>query len=613
MKTHEHELGTIHVPNHRDGLANLFRLADRSAWWSADTETTGLNAFAPGFRVRLVQFGTFDEAWVLNPEFPRHMAAIRKLLEEGPTTWWHNWLYDAVATEQSLGIDFDKLASRARCTDIVSRLVDPRPVVKGGTGHKLEQLTAHYLRTGAKKDTRAALHEAWGRKNKVKIADIFREVPVDLPEYEIYAGSDVLLCSRLAAVLDDEVQARPELKRLSAVEHPLSRRIASMQRIGMPFDGKWADRAEEKFDHIFEEAEEELMKKWKVDPTSTGNVHSSAASLKLRFADLGASLTKKTKPSKRHPEGQTSLDAEVLKELAQASGDVGELARTVLLAKRNKHYGDYIRTMRAELGVDGRIHPNVRPMQAATARMSVSNPPVQQFPRDDVDIRGCLLADDGEVIVAADYAQVEFRVGAAASQDPVLIRKIKNGEDLHAITATSLFGPGFTDNQRQASKPIGFGRLYLGGATGIRQQMVESDTTGHVPPLSAVKRAIAAFDREYKVYNRWAQRQKAIAEKNDGRIVTITGRPLIVEPAYAAANYQVQSAARDVFAAGITELHKRGMGDRLRLVVHDEVILTVAPGEAEEFRREVEDAMSTTLRGVPIVTESKVKGERWKK
>lgn len=613
MRIHEHELGTIKVPGHRDSLAGLFRLADRSTWWAADTETTGLNAFAPGFRVRIVQFGTIDEAWILNTEYPRHLEAIRKLLESGPETWWHNWLFDAVAVEQSLGISFADLAARSKCTEILTRLLDPRPVQKGGTGHKLEQLTAHYLGTASKKDSRTALYEAWGRKAKVKIGDIFREVPVDLPEYEIYAGQDALLTARLAAEVAPKVDAVPALKRLSAVEHPLSARISQMQRIGMPFDTKWADRAEEKFDRIFEGAEKELTEKWKVAPTSSGNVHSSAASLKERFADLGAKLTKKTKPSKRHPEGQTSLDAEVLKELAQGTGDVGSLARTVLLAKRNKHYGDYIRTMRAELGVDGRIHPNVRPMQAATARMSVSNPPVQQFPRDDVDIRGCLLADEGEVIVAADYAQVEFRVGAAASQDPVMIRKIRNKEDLHAITATTLFGPGFTDSQRQASKPIGFGRLYLGGATGIRQQMVESDTTGHVPPLVDIQRAIRAFDREYKVYNKWAQRQKLIAEAKDGRIVTITGRPLIVEPSYAAANYQIQSAARDVFAAGITELHKRGMGDRLRLVVHDEVVLTVAPGDAEEFRHEVEDAMSTVLKGVPIVTESKVKGERWKK
>ena len=612
LRTHDHELGIIKVPGPNDSLAGFFRLASSSKWWAADTETTGLNAFAPDFRVRIVQLGTRDEAWIFNPEFPKHLAAIKKILETGPRTWWHNWVFDGIGVESSLGVDFDKLADRARCTDILSRLLDPRPVQKGGTGHKLELLAPHYLGTGSKKDTRAALHAAWGRGAKVPIKEVFAKVPVDLAEYEIYAGQDVFLTARLAEVLEPLINESPGLKRLAAVEQPLSRRISLMQRIGMPFDVKWADKAEVKFDKILEAAEADLVEKHRVVQTAT-YAHTSAKELKVRFGELGAKLDKKTKPSTRHPEGQVSLDAEVLKELAQDRGDVGELARAVLLAKRNKHYGDYIRGMRDELGTDGRIHPNVRPMQAATARMSVSNPPVQQFPRDDVDIRGCLMADEGEVIVSADYAQVEFRVGAAASQDPVMIRKIKNGEDLHAVTATALFGSGFNKDQRQASKPIGFGRLYLGGAKGIRQQMVESDTTGYVPPLRDIQRAIKAFDSEYRTYNRWARREKDKAGANNGRMTTITGRPLIVEPYYAAANYAVQSAARDVFAAGITELHRRGLGDRLRLVVHDEVVMTIPLKDAKEFGREVEEAMSTVLRGVPIVTESEVKGVRWRK
>lgn len=562
--------------------------------------------------MRVVQFGTPEEAWVLNPAVPKHLAAIKKLLETGPTTWWHNWVFDAVAVEQGLGIDFDKLADRARCTDILSRLLDPRPPQKGGVGHSLEQLGPYYLNTASKKNTRAALHEAWGRGNKVPIGEVFRDIPIDVPEYEVYAGQDVLLGSRLADRLVGLVDERPELRRLASVEQPLSRRIALMQRKGMPFDKTWAARAEKKFDTLRDKAEKELVDDWNVKQTATW-AHTSATSLKDMFLSMGAKLEKRTKPSTRHPEGQISLDAEVLKELAQEPGRVGDLARVVSLAKRNKHYGDYIRTMREELGTDGRIHPNVRPMQAATARMSVSNPPVQQFPRDDVDIRGCLLADEGEVILSADYAQVEFRVGAAASSDPVLIRKIKAGEDLHAVTAAALFGVGFNKGQRQASKPIGFGRLYLGGAKGIRQQMVQSDTTGYVPPLKDIQRAIKAFDGEYKVYNRWARRLKDEVEANGGHMTTITGRPLIVEPYYAAANYAIQSAARDVFAAGITQLHKRGLGDRLRLVVHDEVVLTVRPEEAEDVAREVEDAMGTVIRGVPIVTESEVKGVRWRK
>ena len=612
MKSHAHELGTIYVPGPNDSLKGVTDLANRSQWWAMDTETTGLNHYAADFRVKIVQMGTVDEAWILNPMYPRHLAMIRKMAETGPETWFHNMIFDLIGLEVSLGCDFDLMAARAKDTDICSRLLDPRPPQKGGTGHKLEQLMPHYLGTASKKDTKRALWDAWGRGNKVKIGDVFRDVPVDLPEYEVYAGQDVFGTARLARKIHPMIQKRPELRRLSAVEHPLSIRIASMQRIGMPFDKRWATKGERHFDKLRDDAEKQLVEKWGVKQSGQW-AHASAASLKDIFSSLGVTFTKRTKPSKTYPEGQLSLDKEVLKEFAQSKGEVGELARDVLAAKRNKHYGDYVRGMRDKLGTDGRIHPNVRPMQAATARMSVSDPPVQQLPRDDVWIRGCLLADEGEVVLTSDFAQIEFRVGAAASRDPVMTRKIINGEDLHAVTATALFGPNFNKGQRQASKPIGFGRLYMGGAPGIRQQMIESDTTGYVPPLKDIKTATNAFDREYRTYVRWAKKLIADTGKAHGHLTTLTGRPLIVHKDYAAPNYAVQSAARDVFAAGITAVHKAGLGDKLRLVVHDEVVLSVTRAEAREVQREVDRAMSATLRGIPITTESHIGSRRWQK
>lgn len=599
------------MPGPNDALAPLKRLASTAKWWAADTETTGLNSFLPGFEVRIVQLGTRDEAWILRPDFPRHRAVLKQLLEDGPITYWHNKVFDLLALEAA-GFDFDKMAERARCTDIMARTIDPRPVMKGGSGHKLEQLMPHYLGTGSKKDTRTALYEAWARKNKVRIKEMWPFIPIDLPEYELYAGQDVFGTARIAEAMDALIEPNDRLRRIVRFEEPFSIRIAMMQRIGMPFDEEWSQRAEKAFDEKRDAAEKSLVEDWKVEVGGQWAA-TSAASLKTIFGSLGAKLTKRTAPSERHPDGQVSLDKEVLKELAQGKGDVATLATLVFESKRNKHYGDYIRSMRSERGADGRIHPNVRPMQAATARMSVSNPPVQQLPRDDVDIRGCLLADPGQIIVAADYAQVEFRVGAAYSQDPVMIERIRNGEDLHEVTAKALFGPGFNKGQRQASKPIGFGRLYLGSAKGIRQQMVESDTTGYVPPIRDIERAIKAFDTAYKQQTRWAYRLKDETEALGGHMVTLTGRPLIVERAYAAANYAIQSAARDVFAAGINNIHKAGLGDRLRLVVHDEVVLSVDPSEEKEVIDAVAKAMGTTLKGVPIVTEAESKGIRWRK
>jgi DNA polymerase-1 len=538
---------------------------------------------------------------------------IKKMLETGPTTWWHNMIYDLIGLEVSLGLDFDKIAKRARDTGIDSRLLDPRGRDKGGIGHKLEELAPHYLGVGSKKSTKTLLHEALrSHDSKIKIADVFRDTPIDLREYEIYAGSDVLLTSRLAEKLHPMVEASPPLRRLHYVEHPLAIRIALMKRIGMRFDQTWSEEAEAHFDKLRDEAEKRLVEEWGVAQT-TKWAHTNAADLKRVFGKLGAKFEKRTKPSKTYPDGQISLDKEVLKEFSRLTGDIGKLANDILDAKRNEHYGSYVRGMRDSLGVDGRTHPSTNPLGAATARMSVNDPPLQQLPRDDVWVRGCLLADEDEIVITADFAQIEFRVGAAASRDPTMISRIINREDLHAVTATALFGPDFNKGQRQASKPIGFGRLYMGGPPGVRQAMIQGDTTGYVPPLTDIRRAIKAFDSDYRAYVRWAKRLIAKVEADHGNLTTITGRPLKVHKAYAAPNYAIQSAARDVFAAGITKLHKAGLGDRLRLVVHDEMVLSCRPEDAPEVQREVEKAMNTVLLGVPITTEGEVKGTRWRK
>jgi DNA polymerase-1 len=312
--------------------------------------------------------------------------------------------------------------------------------------------------------------------------------------------------------------------------------------------------------------------------------------------------------------GEPSLDAEVLAEIALKDDDAAYLARDILKARRAKHYGDYIRTMFAQLGTDGRIHPNVRPMQAATHRMSVTGVPVQQFPREDPRPRGCIHADAGQVILSADYAQVEFRVGAAVSGDPVMRADILNGVDLHAATATAMFGETFTKLERQRAKPVGFGRLYMGTARGIHAGMMKADPET-CPPIGLVKKGIAGYDRRYRGSIQWGNRLMGQVKAGNPVLVTATGRPLIVDKPWAAPNYAIQSVARDIFAHGINRLWKTGLGHYLRLVVHDEVVMSIPSDEAEALHimDAVQEAMSTTFKGIPIITEAQLLGERWAK
>lgn len=612
MKEHRHPLGIVYVPGPNDDLSEAYDLYRNSdVTWAADTEGTGLNQFKSYFRVRIVQVGTRDKAWILRPEW--HMQAIHDLIGlDGRPVWWHNWVYDGMAIEQSLGFDFDDLFTGAQDTETAFRLVDPRPIMKGGSGHKLEQLGNEYIGYSGKKDARGAILEeckkVFGRECSAE--NMWTKIPVDNESYEIYAGQDVFLTARLADVAKEKLK-QLHLEKFYNYERPLGWRLAQMQRDGILFDDEWAARVETEYDEIAEQFEKELEKKWGITKGKTAKSYAnSAASLIEVFESFDVKWTKFSEKTQR-----PSLDKSVIKELINfgSSKEIKGLATAVFEAKRNHHYAGYIRQMRDELGADGRIHPNIRPMQAATHRMSISNPPIQQFPRDDPRVRGALIADNGEVIITADYAQVEFRVAAAVSQDPVMVGKILGNEDLHEVTATALFGPKFNKGQRQAAKPIGFGRLYLGGAKGIYTQMSESDTTGYMPSMAQVQKAIRAFDNQYKTYYRYATGLKTKVEKSDGVLYTATGRRLIVSPSYAAANYAIQSVARDLFAAGINKAHKMGLGQYIRLVVHDEIVASVPEESAQEIGVQLAEAMSTNFKGVPIDVEWEVKGKRWAK
>lgn len=612
MIEYKHPLGIVYVPGPDDDLSEAYDIYRNSdAVWAADTETTGLNQYKKEFRVRIVQVGTTDKAWILRPEW--HARAIADLTgQDGRETWWHNWVYDGLSMEESLGLNFDDTFSGANDTETAFRLVDPRPIMKGGSGHKLEQLMDEYIGYSGKKDARGMILEECKRiyGRECSADNMWRMIPVDNPAYNIYAGQDVFGTARLAKVAKEKLKEL-QLQKFYDYERPLGWRLAQMQRDGILFDDEWASRVENEYDEIAEAFEKELADKWGITKGKTAKSYAnSAAALIETFETFDVKWNKFSEKTNR-----PSLDKSVIKELMNlgANEEIRGLAKAVFEAKRNHHYAGYIRQMRDELGSDGRIHPNIRPMQAATHRMSISNPPIQQFPRDDPRVRGALIADPGEVIITADYAQVEFRVGAAVSQDPIMMGKIINGEDLHESTAKALFGSNFNKGQRQAAKPIGFGRLYLGGAKGIYKQMAESDTTGYLPTINQVRRAIKAFDSDYRVYYRYATGLKNKVEKTGGILYTATGRRLIVSPSYAAPNYAIQSVARDLFAAGINKAHKMGLGQYIRLVVHDEIVASVPEENAQEIGAQLAEAMSTTFRGVPIEVEWEVKGERWAK
>lgn len=597
MRIITHELGEIRVLERDDDPADALRLLAFRGPLAVDTETTGLGIYKSGFAVRLVQMGTADTAYVWQPQ---HFPELTRRAFTSRPWMGHNATYDMLAAERSLGIPFHESAAHAVDTGILSRLIDPRNKDKGGPGHALADVLVRYLGIDAKQAAQAELYEH-GRTLGLTRDTVWREIPADDAVYLTYAGLDVLQTARVGQRLARAVQAAG-LGWLSEWEHRLAYVLAHLTRRGMLLDVPYVEAARAEYMERFHAAERRLAEVHGITPTPSGRYSTANKAIIARLQEYGAEWTKRT------PSGKAlALDDEVLTFLINnAPEQAADLARTVAEAKRAHHYGEgYLSGFLAALGTDGRVHPTVNPMGASTGRMSIQDPPLQQIPTDDDQLRGALIADPGEVIISADYSAIEYRVAGAVTGDQAMIDTVKRGQDPHNTTARGLYGENFTKEQRTIGKRGLFGWIYGGGVATLAAQLGVTQ--------QAAREMIDGFRRTYPKLARTRQALAEAVEQGNTAFRSPTGRRLISERGHAALNYMVQSPSRDIFADAVLKLADAGMTDCLRLVVHDEVVCSVPEADAEEALRTVQECMTTEFRGVPIEAEAEIKGRRWQK
>jgi DNA polymerase-1 len=600
VRTLTHVLGgeecSIHVPERAEDLGafEAFVLSSRESV-AFDTETTDLDIYRPDHGLRLAQFGRQREAWVLDAR--RFWKAARWGLLAAPALTAHNAPFDLLTADRHLRVPLEDSVPKTTDTKILAHLLDPRARSEGGTGHALKELARVFVDPDAPDGERALVAEF--RRHGLKKADGFREIPLDSEEFLRYAGLDVLLTARLRDRLEPLLPE--ELRSLSEFEHHLQGLLMRLQRRGVRLDVPYTEALIERL-HEEREREQARAKRYGVESVN------SPKQLGEAFTAMGETLTEKT------PSGAWKVDGEVLRTLADLdrdwnrieARDPNPLADATLRAKRaGKWSSSYAETFLYVRDGEDRVHPFLNSLQARTARMSVSRPPLQQLPSSDWTIRRAFIADPGHSIIAADYEQVEMRVLAALAPEERMKAAIAAGEDLHDFTASHIYGPEFTKAQRKIAKNVGFGKVYGGGATGIARQ------TG--TPVSSVQAAISAYDRAFPGIKRYARRLQREAQYGEIEVVTPAGRhlPLDRDRLYAATNYVVQSTARDLLAQAIVDLFHEGLGDYLLLPVHDEIVAQAPEGEAEEVVREIGRVMESDFYGVRIASSAEVYGPSW--
>ncbi len=428
------------------------------------------------------------------------------------------------------------------------------------------------------------------------------------------AGECADFLQRLAPKLRAEVEAQDLANLYETMDLPLAPILARMERAGVLVDpaalGKMSATMETEIrsleKRIFELAGAEF------------NVNSPAQLAEVLFDKFNLTPSKKVRAKPR------STAAEVLEDLAL----LHELPRRVLefreLSKLKSTYSDALpRLIHPETH---RIHTRLSQTGTATGRLASSTPNLQNIPvRTELgrQIRAAFVAPPGCVLLSADYSQIELRILAHFSQDPVLLDAFRRGEDIHARTAQEVFGAApfaQTPEHRRAAKAINFGIIYGQSAFGLAQQL-------GIDQKEAAKFIAAYFERyrgvrEYLDRTIEDVRQTGVTKTLFGRIRPI---PEINSPQMAMRNFAERTALNTPLQGTAADLIKLAMIQidqalatrhsplaTMILQVHDELLFEVRADALDALKALVKPAMENvhTL-AVPLVVDLKV-GPNWR-
>lgn len=344
------------------------------------------------------------------------------------------------------------------------------------------------------------------------------------------------------------------------------------------------------------------------------NINSPKQLGEVLFDELMLPAGKKTKTG-------WSTNADILEKLIGKHPIIGDILEYRMLTKLKSTYADGLLKV---ISTDGRIHTNFRMTVTATGRLSSTEPNLQNIPvRRELgaQIRRMFVAAPGCVLVDADYSQIELRLLAHISGDETMQNAFKSGEDIHAVTASQVFGlplSEVTPAQRSSAKAVNFGIVYGISAFSLAQDI-------KVSPAEA-RAYIDAYMQKYHGVREYMDRVIAEA-KERGYVETLFGRRRPVPELKAsnfntrsfgervARNMPIQGTAADIIKLAMVNVRRRlraeGLEARLILQVHDELIAECPEREAERVAALLEEEMERAVTlSVPLTAEAH-SGHSW--
>ncbi|MEH2443680.1 DNA polymerase I [Nostoc sp.] len=516
---------------------------------------------------------------------------------------------------------FDRLVLKCQGINLAGVVFDPMLasyILNPDSSHNLMDLGQRYLGLIAKSYLDLV------PKGKT-IADI------NIPAVADYCGMDAYSTFGLVAKLREELDQIPTLSKLLVeVEQPLEAVLAQMEYTGVRINSAYlkelSQHLETELARLKEEATEIAGENF--------NLGSPKQLSQILFEKLGLS----TRHSRKIQTG-FSTDAATLERLQEDdnSGFVEAIIEYRTLSKLKSTYVDALPVLvRPDTQ---RVHTDFNQAATSTGRLSSSNPNLQNIPIRTAfsrQIRKAFLPESGWLMVAADYSQIELRILAHLSQEPILVQAYQQNEDVHTVTARLVFEKeNITSEERGMAKTINFGVIYgMGSLRFSRSTGIDKNIANEF---------IKRFNERYpKVFGYLEQvKKEAIAL---GYVETILGRrryfdftnnslrklkgsnpedidlsklknlgPYDAGLLRSAANAPIQGSNADIIKIAMVRLHEvlKNYQARLLLQVHDELVFEIPPDEWDELQLQIKSVMENAVElSVPLLVEARV-GENW--
>ena len=553
--------------------------------FSFDTETTALDALQAELVGISFAYVSGEAFYIPVPADQKEAQAIVEIFRpvfenETITKIGQNVKYDLMVLQnygiQVKGPFFD--------TMLAHYLIEP------DMRHNMDVLSEDYLGY-----TPVSITELIGKKGKGQ--DNMRDIEVE--KVTEYAAEDADITLQLKHAFAPKIITNQTETLFNEVEIPLITVLADMERSGIRIDTEALKESSivlgqdiiltEKA--IYEEAGMEF------------NVGSPKQLGEVLFEKM--QLDKKPKKTAT---GQYATGEEILSKLA----DEHKIAALILeyreLQKLKSTYVDALPLLRSPL--DGKIHTSYNQAVAATGRLSSTNPNLQNIPirtQKGKEIRKAFVpTDENYVILSADYSQIELRIMAEFSKDATMLEAFKQGKDIHASTASKVFGVPLdqvSGDMRSKAKMVNFGIIYGISAFGLGQRL-------SIPRREAAE-IIDAYFREFPAVKTYMDNTINQARES-GYAETILGRKRYLRDinsanmttrGYAernAINAPIQGSAADMIKLAMINIHEWMKGANLKsrmiLQVHDELIFDAHVSELELLKEKVSELMRTALK-----------------